>query len=246
MAILRTIVWFFYFFGKLLVLTPTMYRVKRLRAAGEDEKAAEIINKQVQIWIGTLLRLAGVSVTVNGRENIPADRAVVFTPNHQSDYDIPLMLTQLGRVYPLVAKVETLKIPLVRTWMRLFDCVFIDRDNPRQAVSAIKEAGALLTGGTSIVVFPEGTRSKCDTMGEFKGGAFKMAFAAKAPIVPIVIDGSYRAMEANHNLMCPAHITMTILPAVETAQLDRAAQKALPAQVAASIAAHLPAQGGAN
>ncbi|MEG2931737.1 MAG: lysophospholipid acyltransferase family protein, partial [Ruthenibacterium sp.] len=186
------------------------------------------------------------SVTVNGRENIPADRAVVFTPNHQSDYDIPLMLTQLGRVYPLVAKVETLKIPLVRTWMRLFDCVFIDRDNPRQAVSAIKEAGALLTGGTSIVVFPEGTRSKCDTMGEFKGGAFKMAFAAKAPIVPIVIDGSYRAMEANHNLMCPAHITMTILPAVETAQLDRAAQKALPAQVAASIAAHLPAQGGAN
>ncbi|MEG2653446.1 MAG: 1-acyl-sn-glycerol-3-phosphate acyltransferase, partial [Ruthenibacterium sp.] len=99
MAILRTIVWFFYFFGKLLVLTPTMYRVKRLRAAGEDEKAAEIINKQVQIWIGTLLRLAGVSVTVNGRENIPADRAVVFTPNHQSDYDIPLMLTQLGRVY---------------------------------------------------------------------------------------------------------------------------------------------------
>ncbi|MEG2931291.1 MAG: lysophospholipid acyltransferase family protein, partial [Ruthenibacterium sp.] len=182
------------------------------------------------------------SVTVNGRENIPTDRAVVFTPNHQSDYDIPLMLTQLGRVYPLVAKVETLKIPLVRTWMRLFGCVFLDRDNPRQAVAAIKEVGALLTDGTSVVVFPEGTRSKCDTMGEFKSGAFKMAFVAKAPIVPIVIDGSYRAMEANHNLMCPAHITMTILPAVETAQLDRAAQKALPAQIAASIAALLPAQ----
>ncbi|MEG2930813.1 MAG: 1-acyl-sn-glycerol-3-phosphate acyltransferase, partial [Ruthenibacterium sp.] len=85
MAILRTIVWFFYFFGKLLALTPTMYRLKRLRAAGEDEKAEEIINRQVPHWAGTLLRLAGVSVTVNGRENIPTDRAVVFTPNHQSD-----------------------------------------------------------------------------------------------------------------------------------------------------------------
>ena len=92
----------------------------------------------------------------------------------------------------------------------------------------MKEAGALLARGEGVIVFPEGTRSKGDAMGEFKHGAFKMAFAAGAPVVPVVIDGSYKIMEANHNLMCPGHVTMTVLPPIETAGLDRAAQKALP------------------
>lgn len=80
----------------------------------------------------------------------------------------------------------------------------------------MKEAGALLARGESVIVFPEGTRSKGDAMGEFKHGAFKMAFAAGAPVVPVVIDGSYKIMEANHNLMCPGHVTMTVLPPIET------------------------------
>lgn len=68
----------------------------------------------------------------------------------------------------------------------------------------MKEAGALLARGESVIVFPEGTRSKGDAMGEFKHGAFKMAFAAGAPLVPVVIDGSYKIMVANHNLCVPA------------------------------------------
>lgn len=238
MAILRTIVWFFYFFGALIVLTPKMNEAKRRKAAGDESGCRAIVDRYVPMWMSTLMRIAGCTVTVNGLENIPKDRAVVFTPNHQSDYDIPITLVHLDRPHALVAKVETLKIPLVRTWMKLFDCVFIDRKNPRQAVTAMKEAGALLARGESVIVFPEGTRSKGDAMGEFKHGAFKMAFAAGAPVVPVVIDGSYKIMEANHNLMCPGHVTMTVLPPIETAGLDRAAQKALPDEVARRIAAH--------
>ena len=238
MAILRTIVWFFYFFGALIVLTPKMNEAKRRKAAGDESGCRAIVDRYVPMWMSTLMRIAGCTVTVNGLENIPKDRAVVFTPNHQSDYDIPITLVHLDRPHALVAKVETLKIPLVRTWMTLFDCVFLDRKNPRQAVTAMKEAGALLARGESVIVFPEGTRSKGDAMGEFKHGAFKMAFAAGAPVVPVVIDGSYKIMEANHNLMCPGHVTMTVLPPIETAGLDRAAQKALPDEVARRIAAH--------
>ena len=178
MAILRTIVWFFYFFGALIVLTPKMNEAKRRKAAGDESGCRAIVDRYVPMWMSTLMRIAGCTVTVNGLENIPKDRAVVFTPNHQSDYDIPITLVHLDRPHALVAKVETLKIPLVRTWMKLFDCVFIDRKNPRQAVTAMKEAGALLARGESVIVFPEGTRSKGDAMGEFKHGAFKMAFAA--------------------------------------------------------------------
>ena len=67
------------------------------------------------MWMSTLMRIAGCTVTVNGLENIPKDRAVVFTPNHQSDYDIPITLVHLDRPHALVAKVETLRNPLVRT-----------------------------------------------------------------------------------------------------------------------------------
>ena len=237
MALLRTIVWFLYFFGALVALVPQMICAQRKKAAGAPGAKA-YIHRYVRMWAGTLLRIAGVTVTVKGQENIPKGRAVVFTPNHQGDYDIPLMLMYLDEPHALVAKIETKKIPLVRTWMKLLDCVFIDRKNPRQAVTAMKEAGALLARGESVIVFPEGTRSKGDAMGEFKHGAFKMAFAAGAPVVPVVIDGSYKIMEANHNLMCPGHVTMTVLPPIETAGLDRAAQKALPDEVARRIAAH--------
>ena len=122
--------------------------------------------------------------------------------------------------------------------MKLLVCVFIDRKGPRHSMEAMRQAQALVQAGESVVVFPEGTRSKGDAMGEFKHGAFKMAFAAGAPVVPVVIDGSYKIMEANHNLMCPGHVTMTVLPPIETAGLDRAAQKALPDEVARRIAAH--------
>ncbi len=236
MALLRTIVWFLYFFGALVALVPQMICAQRKKAAGAPGAKA-YIHRYVPMWTATLMRIAGVTVTVNGLENIPKDRAVVFTPNHQGDYDIPMTLVYLDGPHALVAKVETLKIPLVRTWMKLFDCVFIDRKNPRQAVTAMKDAGALLARGESVIVFPEGTRSKGDAMGEFKHGAFKMAFAAGAPVVPVVIDGSYKIMEANHNLMCPGHVTMTVLPPIETAGLDRAAQQALPDEVARRIAA---------
>ena len=73
-------------------------------------------------------------------------------------------------------------------------------------------------------------------MNEFKTGVFKIPFSAGAPIVPVAIDGSYRIMEANHNLMTPGHVTLTVLPLIETAGMDRATQKALPEKIAAMIA----------
>ena len=236
MALLRTIVWFLYFFGALTALMPQMMHAQRKKARG-DADAKAFIHRYVRMWAGALLRIAGVTVTVKGQENIPKGRAVVFTPNHQGDYDIPLMLMYLDEPHALVAKIETMKIPLVRTWMKLLNCVFIDRKSPRRSMEAMRQAQALLQAGESVVVFPEGTRSKGDAMGEFKAGAFRIACKAGAPVVPVAIDGSYKIMEANHNLMKPAHVNITILPPVETAGLERTAQHELAAQVAQAIAA---------
>lgn len=236
MSILRTIVWFFYFFGSLICLLPQMYKAKKRKAAGDDAGCRKILDKYVPMWMSTLMKIAGCKVNVRGLENIPKDRSVVFIANHQGNYDVPVTMVYLGAPPAMVAKIETRKIPMVRTWMELLDCIFIDREDPRQAIAAMRNAGDILKAGRNIVAFPEGTRSQGDHMNEFKTGVFKIPFHAGAPIVPVVIDGTYKIMEAHHNLMTPGTVNLTVLPAIETADLDRAAQKALPGQIAEMIA----------
>ncbi len=227
MNILRTIVWFIYFFLVLLFMLPMRIKADKMKKDGSKD-AYPYIFKKVTWWANSLLKLAGVKISVYGKENIPDGCAVVFTPNHSGLYDIPVMLTCCSEPPALVAKKESKKIPLVGGWMRLLDCLYIDRENPRAAAATMNEAAQLVMNGRSLVVFPEGTRSKTGSLGEFKHGAFKMAFKAGAPIVPVVIEGTRDIMENHHNIMTPGKVIVRFLPPVYTAGLDRAQQKLLP------------------
>lgn len=244
---MRTIVWFIYFWGFLLVKWPKMSKGLRALEAGDWETADRLAARYVPQWANRLLKLAGVTVTVEGKENIPAGRACVFAANHRSYYDIPLMLTQLDAPHGLVAKKEIAGLPLVRGWMRLLHCVFLDREDPRKAMAALNEAIENLKKGYSIAIFPEGTRNKGEegTLQEFKGGAFRIATKAKAPVVPVAITGSRDIMENNHMWMHPAHVTIRILPPTETEGLTREEIKALPERTAEAIRQNLlPQQQG--
>lgn len=236
MAVIRTVFWFFCFFLTLVVDIPIMAAVALMYALGFRGAARRCVRFCVWVWCKMRLVTAGVRVTVTGLENIPAGRAVMFTPNHQGNFDIPVMLTSLDSPHGLLAKIETKKIPFVRTWMRLLGCVFVDRSDARSALHSLAECTRLLESGESLIVFPEGTRSKGPAMGEFKQGAFRMACKAGAPVVPVAIDGTYRAMEANGGLIRPAHVRVQILKPIETKGLSRAEQKTLGDETAAAIA----------
>lgn len=225
---MRTIVWFLYFWLYLLAVIPLMKKADKLLAEGRIDEHREMINREVKKWASALLKLAGVTVEVEGIEHIPTDRQVLFISNHQGNFDIPILLASLDTPHALLAKAEIQKIPLIRTWMRHLECVFVDRDNPRQAVASIHQAVDILESGRSMIIFPEGTRSKGDTVGEFKAGSFKIAAKAKVPLVPVVIDGSYKAMESNKMWIHPAHVKVKILPLVEVADLSKEEIKELP------------------
>ena len=232
---MRTIIWFFYFWSYLLVLMPRMHKARRLDRAGKVAERDAIVNREVPRWANRLLNLAGAKVTVRGQENLP-QQAAVFISNHQGYFDIPILLTRLGRPYPLIAKQELAKLPWIRDWMELLQCRFIQRDNPRQAVTQLNLAAqALKEEGRSFIIFPEGTRSRGDQMGEFKSGGFKVAAKTGAPIVPVAIDGSYRLMEANGMWIRPAQVTVTILPPIATNELSREEIRELPQRVAEEI-----------
>lgn len=223
---LRTIIWFTYFWLYLIFAEPTLLYVKHLAKKGEREKHDRIVRNMVKKWALRLLKLAGATMEVSGQENIPKGPCV-FAANHQGYADIPLLLTQLDRPHPLIAKKELQKIPLLRGWMEELNCLFIDRDNARQAMDCLKRANELLTEGYSISIFPEGTRSKGGEIAEFKGGTIRLATRAKVPIVPCCIEGTYNMLEAKGYRITPAKMQLHILPAIETADLSREEIKAL-------------------
>lgn len=227
---MRTFIWFVYFVGYLIFHLPVLSRGLKAQKAGDIARADAIAQKHITNWFNHLLKLAGVEITVTGKENLP-DVPCVFIANHRSSFDIPLLLTQVRGLFPVVSKIEVKKIPVVRKWMELFHCLFLDRSDPRQGMQVINDAAALVEKGYCVGIFPEGTRYKGaeGEVGPFLGGAFRIASKSGAPIVPIAIGNSRACLEGDgHFTIKPAKVTITILPPIQTAGISRAELKALP------------------
>ena len=232
---IRTVIWVVYFFAYLFFAQPMLWKVRKLRKEGKIEEHDRIVRTMVNNWALRLMKLAGATMEVTGKENIP-EGPVVFAANHQGYADIPLLLTQLDKPNPLIAKKELEKVPLLRDWMTELNCIFIDRDNARQAMDSLKKANELLSEGYSVCIFPEGTRSKGGEIKEFKGGTIRLATRAKVPIVPCCIEGTYNMLEANKGFkITPAKLQLHILPAIETADLSREEIKALDERLRSAI-----------
>ncbi|MGL4741981.1 MAG: lysophospholipid acyltransferase family protein [Sarcina sp.] len=172
-------------------------------------------------WAMSFIKLSGANVTVHGAENVPKDGPVLFVSNHQSNFDIPLLMCFIDKPKGFIAKKELENIPMISEWMRFMQCIFMDRSNLRKSASAIIDGIKILKSGQSLVIFPEGTRSKGGPMVEFKAGSFKLATKPKLPIIPVTIDGSYKIMEANNNRIKPANIDLYIHKPIYTDSLSK-------------------------
>lgn len=232
---IRTILWFAYFWVLLLGTLPNLYRAKRFEAAGKIKEHDLVTNKVAHGWARALLRAAGAEVVVRGEEKIPADQAVLFVSNHQGNFDIPLLMGYISTPKSFVAKIEMLKLPILRTWMEHLKCVFMDRSDIRQSLKVINQSAKYLKEGYSTVLFPEGTRSKGAEMGEFKAGSLKLATKAGVPIVPVAIKGSYKLMERQGFKIKPATVEITIFDPVNTVGLSKEESQKLPQQIKAII-----------
>ncbi len=215
----RTTYWMTYFWFYLVS------RIGGLRKAGKMDKTTkeyrDLVNFYVKDWSGRLLRLAGARVKVFGEENLPLENAV-FVSNHQGQFDIPLMLHHVGTPRAILAKAEIAKLPLVRDWMMHLDCLFVDRNDPKDALKAVVNAIKYVKAGNSMTIFPEGTRSKGNNIGVFKPGSTKIAIKGGAIIVPITIDGSYKLLEKNKGFkITPADVNITIHKPVDPKTLEK-------------------------
>jgi len=148
---------------------------------------------------------------VEGMETLPSGGAVLVS-NHQSLVDIPLLLSAFPRPVRFLAKRELGEIPLFGKAMAAAGNIFIDRDDPRNAVQMLRNAAARLSDGQLLAVFPEGRRSRDGSVGEFKPGAFYLARKTGAPVVPVYIDGGFHALPKGALRFRPARLAVRVLP----------------------------------
>lgn len=241
MSVLRTIAMFSYLFGYMIIHYPVLRRAEKAAAAGDTALVEQLVRTHIPHWSRTILKITGVSLSVEGLENIPADGPCVFVANHRSYYDIPLLLAGLDQPYGLLAKEELAKIPLLSRWMKLLGCVFVLRSEMRAAIEALNEATAVVESGKSFIIFPEGTRYTGEEggIGEFKGGAFRIAVKTGAPVVPVAITGARGLFETRGNRCTPGAVRIQVLPPIQTKGMSRAEQKQLPDAVRQTIQAQL-------
>ena len=217
----RTILFYPTVVLSLFVSTLALPRMSYLKRKGRLKERTLFIHKITHGWAKFIMKISGAKVTVTGLENIPKDQTVLFMANHQSYFDIPLLMAAIDVPKGFIAKKELGTWPGISTWMRHIQCIFMDRDNLRKSAQAIVEGINILKSGYSMVIFPEGTRSKGGETHEFKGGSFKLATKPKVPIIPITINGTYKLLEQNNYKIKADTINVVIHPLVDVKDLTK-------------------------
>ncbi len=231
----RTIKWYAKLIGSLAINNPKLKKADKLLEEGRKEEYEDFVTKKVSDWAMDRMNDSGAKVNVYGIENLPEDKNILFVSNHQSNFDILLLLAYLPVPKAFVAKVELEKLPFINQWMKRIHCLFMDRNDIKQSAQIIIEGIKQLKSGINMVIFPEGTRSKTGKLGEFKGGSFKLATKSKCPIVPLTIDGTRNIMEANNYRIKPVTVNLYIHPPIDVTTLSKEEIAKLPETVRETI-----------
>jgi 1-acyl-sn-glycerol-3-phosphate acyltransferase len=202
---------------------------------GSPEAMYEMAMKTLRsgLWI------VGIRVRVEGAENIP-NRTCVFASNHVSNIDPVALVPFIPRRVAILAKKQVFRIPILATGMRMCQIVPVDRDDKEAAASSVNKAIQYVRGGTSFLVYPEGTRSPDGRLRAFKSGTFVMAIEAGVPVVPVSLIGTQRLMRKGDSSLRPGGVTVRFGPAVDSADYKFERREALRERVRDLVAAGLP------
>jgi 1-acyl-sn-glycerol-3-phosphate acyltransferase len=182
-------------------------------------------------------RLTGVRVHVHGAEHVTGPGPYIFTPNHQSHFDIAALLGWLPGRNRFVAKKELFAEPILGTVLRTLGMIPVDRANPLEAIDLLTKAAA---GGSSLIIFPEGTRSRDGALLPFKQGAFVAAILLQLPVVPVICRGTREVMPKGGYLsITPGDIDVFVEEPIPTAGLGYDDRVMLRDRVHSIVAARL-------
>jgi 1-acyl-sn-glycerol-3-phosphate acyltransferase len=170
-------------------------------------------------WAKSVCIISLCPVKVTGREKLDKTQSYVFVSNHQGAFDIFLVYGYIGQRIKWVMKKSLRKIPFVGLACEKAGFIFVDSSSRQAAAQTIEDAEKRLVNGNSIVIFPEGTRTKTGFMGKFKKGGYQMALDLKLPIVPVTLNGTFEVMPSGSFLLNPHRLEMIIHEPIPTADI---------------------------
>ena len=224
-----------FIFAKMAKLGPYKKQIAAAKAAGDFEKERQLIYDAVWDWSDSIFKYIDADINVINPENLPESGPVVYVSNHQSYGDMPLLFYVARHQVGFVAKDKLKGSPAFGAWIDASRGLYINRGDARASLQTINEGAELLRQGFSMVIFPEGTRSRCSEMGEFKAGSLKLATKAQVPIVPVTINGTYHFFEETGAVTWGVHVDVIIHEPIDTASLSRPELAALPERVESTI-----------
>jgi len=182
------------------------------RLTGDSRSAADFITTTAS---DAAMAVLGVKIEVIGEEHLQAHRPCVFIINHQSKFDMFVMMNIVRRSFSGVAKAEAANVPGFGRYMKMAGVAFLDRADSQKSIDALKPAVDRIKSGLSMCIAPEGTRSWTPKVGRFKKGAFHMAMQAGVPIVPVVIRNAGEIMGRNDQTMRAGTVQVAVLPGID-------------------------------
>jgi 1-acyl-sn-glycerol-3-phosphate acyltransferase len=224
---LRNLPFVIWLFAELRRLRGFRRNIAKYRVSGEAALERREILLATRTWGDDIVRRLRVDLRTEGETKLP-DGPLVFVSNHESYADIPLFCAAIrDKQFGFVAKRNLSKLPVFGKWIAEIRSIFIEREDARASLKSIEEGVALLRAGFSLVVFPEGTRSRGGPMGAFKKGSLRLAAKPGVAVVPVTHAGAYRIFEESGVIRSGASVRFCIHPPIETAGMSKREAAAL-------------------
>lgn len=192
-----------------------------------------------RIWGKLILAIGGVRVRIEGLENLEGGGPYIFAANHQSQFDIFALQGCFTVDFRWLAKKELFEVPIFGRAMRLAGYIPIDRSRGRQALVSLNEAAQRIASGTSVILFPEGTRSVDGKLQSFKTGGMVLAIKSGVPLVPMGISGTHEILPKGKLLARPGLVTIRVGKPINTKDYTARQKQDLADRVRSEVAALL-------
>jgi 1-acyl-sn-glycerol-3-phosphate acyltransferase len=198
------------------------------------DRTGNAAHRCARMWASLILRTTGVKVRVSGLEHLEPGRSYVFAANHQSIYDIPILFASIPAQLRIVAKESLGRIPFMGWHLYRAGHLLVDRRNPGPDI--VQKMRRLVSESSSLIVFPEGTRSVDGQVGKFKKGSFLVAIDAGLPVVPVSVSGSRHIMMKGRLMVCPGEVELIVHKPIPTTGVARERVLPFAEEVRASVA----------
>lgn len=197
------------------VLATVLVGIIELIAIPFDRKG-RMFHLLAQIHSRSILKVCGVNVNVQGLENIDKSRSYIFVSNHASLFDIPSVISGIPQEIRIMFKKELSRIPFWGWGLKLSKVyIEVDRGKGQDAIRSLEDAAIKMRGGSSVLLFAEGTRTRDGKLQQFKRGAFYLAMRSGFPVVPLTINGSFSILQKDSFNIRPGTITLILDKPIE-------------------------------